>query len=237
MNLRFPFDYPEIAAVLARLHASAEADKWKIVPRVPSYFWAKFTGQLGNERVSRRLFSDLYSAVTPERGALLYMIARAIAAKRVVEFGSSFGISTIYLAAAVRDNCRSSFGEPAPAARVIGSDMEPRKVATARKNIEAAGLGDLVTILQGDALETLRSVEAPVDLAFLDGRKDLYLPVLKLLELKLRAGAVILSDNIESFRREVAPFIEYVQSPANGYASSTLNLSDGMEMSIFQRGR
>lgn len=236
MNLRFPFDHPEIAAVLARLHASAATDKWKIVPRVPTYFWAKLTGQLGSERVSRRLFSDLFSAITPERGALLYLVARAIQAKRVVEFGSSFGVSTIYLATAARDNSSGPVGQSATAARVIGSDMEPQKVAAATKNIEAARLGDLVTILQGDALETLRSVEAPIDLAFLDGRKDLYLPVLKLIEPKLRAGAVILSDNIDSYRREVRPFLDYVHSTANGYASSTLDLSDSMEMSIFQRG-
>lgn len=236
-NPRFPFDHPEIAEVLTRLHASAAADRWKIVPRVPRYFWAKLTGRLANERGSRSLFSDLYSAVTPERGALLYLIARAIQAKRIVEFGSSFGISTIYLATAVRDNLAAGGGKSTPAAQVIGSDMEPGKVAAATKNVAAAGLRDLVTIVQGDARETLRSVEPPIDLVFLDGRKDLYLPVLRLLEPKLRSGAVILSDNIDSFRREVAPFLAYVQSPANGYASSTLNLSDSMEMSIFQRGK
>lgn len=233
MDTRFPFNHPEIATVLARLHASADTDKWKIIPRVPRYFWAKLTGQLGNERVFRRLFSDLYSAVTPNRGALLYLIARAIQAKRVVEFGSSFGISTIYLATAVRDNC---VGESAPAAQVIGSDMEPEKVAAATKNIAAAGLSDLVTILEGNALESLRAAEPPIDFAFLDGRKDLYLPVLRLLEPKLRPGAVILSDNIDSYRREVAPFLEYVESPKNGYASSTLGLADGMEMSVFRKG-
>ncbi|MGH9575555.1 MAG: O-methyltransferase [Candidatus Acidiferrales bacterium] len=232
MNPRFPFENPAITAVIARLHASAAADKWKIIPRVPRYFWAKFTGGLADKSVQHRLFSDLYSAVTPERGAVLYLIARAIRARRIVEFGSSFGISTLYLAAAVRDNCP---GESAPAAQVIGSDMEAHKVAIARKNIHDAEVADIVTILQGDALQTLQSVEGPIDLAFLDGRKDLYLPVLKLLEPKLRPGAVILSDNIDSFRNQVAPFLHYVQSGTNGYTSATLGLSDSMEFSIYQR--
>lgn len=232
MHPRFPFENPAITAVLARLHASAAADKWKIIPRVPRYFWAKFSGGLADNSIQHRLFSDLYSAVTPERGAVLYLIARAIRARRIVEFGSSFGISTLYLAAAVRDN---SPGESAPAAQVIGSDMEARKVAAARKNVQAAELADLVTILQGDALQTLQSVEGPIDLAFLDGRKDLYLPVLKLLEPKLRPGAVILSDNIDSFRKQVAPFLHYVQSGTNGYTSATLGLADSMEFSIYQR--
>ena len=113
--------------------------------------------------------------------------------------------------------------------------MEPQKCAEATRNLQAAGLSDIAKILPGDALETLRAVEAPVDLVFLDGRKDLYLPVLKLLKPKLRPGAVILSDNIHSFERQVAPFIEYVQSGTNGFASSTLNISDGMEFSVFQR--
>jgi len=232
MNPRFPFENPAITAVLARLHASAAADKWKTIPRVPRYFWAKLTGNLADDSVRHRLFSDLYSAVTPERGAVLYLIARAIRARRIVEYGSSFGVSTLYLAAAVRDNYP---GESAPAAQVIGSDMEERKVAAARKNIQDAELADLVTILQGDALKTLQSVEGPIDLAFVDGRKDLYLPVLKLLEPKLRPGAVILSDNIDSFQKEVAPFLQYVQSGTNGYTSATLGLSDSMEFSIYQR--
>jgi predicted O-methyltransferase YrrM len=231
MNPRFPFENPAITAVLARLHASAAADKWKIIPRVPRYFWAKLTGNLSDDSVRHNLFSDLYSAVTPERGAVLYLIARAIRARRIVEFGSSFGISTLYLAAAVRDNCP---GESAPAAQVIGSDMEERKVAAARKNIQDAELADLATILQGDALQTLQSVEGPIDLAFLDGRKDFYLPILKLLEPKLRPGAVILSDNIDSFRKEIAPFLQYVQSGTNGYTSATMGLSDGMELSIYR---
>jgi predicted O-methyltransferase YrrM len=232
MNPRFPFDHPQIAAVLERQHAAASADKQKLIPRLPSYLWAKLTGRLHDAGFRQRVFSDVYSAVTRERGALLYLLARAIRARRVVEFGSSFGISTIYLATAVRDNFP---GESAPAAQVIGSEMDARKVGEAQKNIDAAGFTGLVTIFQGDALETLRGVEAPIDLAFLDGRKDLYLPVLKLLEPKLRDGAVIIADNIDSFRSGVAPFVAYVQSPENGYASSTLQLEDSMEFSVFQR--
>ncbi|HXA55997.1 MAG TPA: class I SAM-dependent methyltransferase [Candidatus Acidoferrum sp.] len=232
MKSRFPFDHPQIEAVLERQHSVAAADKWKLIPRLPSYLWAKLSGRLAEQDFRHRVFFDVYSAVTRERGALLYLIARAIGAKRVVEFGSSFGISTIYLATAVRDNFP---GESAPAAQVVGSEMEPHKVTEAAKNIEAAGLSDLVKIRQGDALETLAEIDGPIDLAFLDGRKDLYLPVLKLLEPMLRPGAVVLSDNIHSFRKEVAPFLEYVQRPKNGFASSTLGLSDGMEFSVYQR--
>jgi predicted O-methyltransferase YrrM len=231
MRARVPFHHPEIEAVLERQHQAAAGDLWKLIPRVPRYFWAKLTNRLTGKAVQHRLFFDVYSAVTPERGAILYLIARAIRAKRVVEFGSSFGISTIYLATAVRDNFPAALPSEA---QVIGSEMEPHKIDAATKNVQAAGLSRLVKILPGDALETLRAVEPPIDLVFLDGRKDLYLPVSKLLHPKLRPGAVVLSDNVHSFKKEVAPFIEYVQSGRNEFASSTINISDGIELSVFQ---
>jgi predicted O-methyltransferase YrrM len=231
MKTRFPFQHPEIEAVLELQHEAATADKWKLIPRLPVYVWAKLKGALTDRDVRRRVFYDVYSAVTPERGALLYLVARATQARRVVEFGSSFGVSTIYLATAVRDNCRAG-GSPAPC--VIGSEMEPHKLAEAAKNIQAAGLSEIAKILPGDALETLQAVARPLDMVFLDGRKDLYLPVLELLKPKLKNGAVILSDNIFRFKHEVGPFLEYVQSGKNGFVSSSLRISDGVEFSIFQ---
>lgn len=231
MTSRFPFHHPEIEAVLVRLHEDARRDKWRLAPHVPFYFWASLSNRLKQGQGQLPMFRNVYSAVTEERGALLYLVARAIQARRVVEFGSSFGISTIYLATAVRDNAGSGSGS---APSVIGSEMEPQKCEAATKNLRAAGLSDIAKIRLGDALETLRTVELPLDLAFLDGRKDLYLPVLKLLKPKLRSGAVVLADNIHSFKREVAPFLEYVQSGTNEFASSTVNISDGIELSVYQ---
>jgi len=178
------------------------------------------------------VFRDVYSAVTEERGALIYTMARACRAKQVVEFGSSFGISTIYLATAVLDN---RAGEAGAVGQVIGTEMEPQKIAAAEKNLKDAGLAHIARIVQGDALETLRQAEGPVDMAFLDGRKDLYLPVLKILKPKLRDGAVILSDNIFSFAKDVAEFLAYVRSGENGFVSATVKISDGIEISVFKK--
>jgi predicted O-methyltransferase YrrM len=233
MTSKFPFHHPEIEAVLVRLHKASRRDKWTLALNIPRYFWASFRNRLKEGSGQHPMFRDVYSAVTEERGALLYLVARAIEAKRVIEFGSSFGISTIYLATAVRDNAGPYSGRAVGC--VIGSEMEPHKCEVATRNLQAAGLAGLTRILPGDALETLRTVDAPVDLVFLDGRKDLYLPVLKLLKPKLRPGAVILSDNIRSFKRDVAPFLEYVQSGTNGFASSTVNISDGIEFSVLQK--
>ncbi len=90
-----------------------------------------------------------FLSVSPIYGRFLYMIARAARATRIIEFGTSMGISTIYLAAALRDN---------GGGRLIGTELEPAKVARARANLDAAGLVDLVEIREGDALDTLGDV-------------------------------------------------------------------------------
>jgi len=108
---------------------------------------------LAEERVDYRAvyrgFAHNFLAVSPTYGRFLYAIARACKATRIVEFGTSMGISTIYLAAALRDN---------GGGHLISSELEPAKVARARANLDAAGLGDLVDIREDDALDTLKDV-------------------------------------------------------------------------------
>jgi predicted O-methyltransferase YrrM len=173
------------------------------------------------EEVDR--IKDLYVPLSAKQGRLAYMVARAIGARTIVEFGTSFGISTIHLAAAVRDN---------GGGRVIGTEMVPRKIAQARANLDAAGLGDFAEIREGDARETLRDVTAPIDMVLLDGAKNLYLPILQQLEDRVRPGGVVLADNIFLFRRALGPYVAYVQNPRNGYSSVTLFLGSGTEYSL-----
>ena len=160
-----------------------------------------------------RAHADHFLSVTPRYGRFLYAIARACKATRIVEFGTSMGISTIYLAAALRDN---------GGGQLIGSEMEPAKVARARAHIDAAGLTDLVDIREGDALETLKDVGGEVDLALIDGAWSLYLPVLKLIEPRLRPGAVVLAEN--AFAED---YLDYVRNRANGYIAQTLPIDEG----------
>src|SRR5262245_56299095 len=98
-----------------------------------------------------RQLKDQPLPISRATGKLLYMLARSIRARNIVEFGTSFGISTLHLAAALRDN---------GGGRLITSEFEPSKVARARDNLTAAGLVDLVEIREGDALKTL-SAELP----------------------------------------------------------------------------
>jgi predicted O-methyltransferase YrrM len=138
---------------------------------------------------SPALAANVPLAVSRETGALLYMLTRSCDARTIVEFGTSFGISTLHLAAALRDN---------GGGRLITSEFEPSKVARARDNLTAGGLIDLVEIREGDALQTL-SVDLPetIDLLLLDGAKALYPEILNLVEGRLRPGAFIVADNAD----------------------------------------
>jgi predicted O-methyltransferase YrrM len=161
---------------------------------------------------------DFYLAVSPDTARLLYMLARGARARSIVEFGTSFGISTIHLASALRDN---------GGGRLIGSEFETAKVAKARENLQTAGLADLVEIREGDALETLaRDLPESVDLVLLDGAKGLYAKVLSLLEARLRAGALIVADNADY----CPEYLARVRSPDSGYVS--VPFADDIEVSM-----
>jgi predicted O-methyltransferase YrrM len=172
-------------------------------------------------------YGELYIPVSPEGGRLLYTLIRASRPATVVEFGTSFGISTIHLAAAVRDNAAA--GDHL-AGRVVSTELHPAKAAQARANLAEAGLADLVTILEGDARETLAELPGPVGFVLLDGWKDLYLPVLRLLEPRLIPGALVVADDTVSMAAEMPDYLPYVRDPAHGYLSVSFPESDGLEI-------
>jgi predicted O-methyltransferase YrrM len=158
------------------------------------------------------LAKDDYLAVSPETGRLLYLLVRSCGARSVVEFGTSFGISTLHLAAGLRDN---------GGGRLISTEFEPSKVARSRENFVAGGLDDLIEVREGDALDTLASdLPDRIDLVLLDGAKHLYPPVLALLEPRLSPGALVVADNAERspqfLERVRAADGEYVSVPFGG---------------------
>jgi len=161
---------------------------------------------------------DLWLPVSRETGALLYLLARSSGARHIVEFGTSFGISTLHLAAALRDN---------GGGRLITSEFEPSKVAQARTHLSEGGVADLVEIREGDALRTL-AVGLPdtIDLVLLDGAKSLYADVLDLLESRLRPGALVVADNTDF----CPDYLARVRAPGGGYLS--VPVGDDVELSI-----
>ncbi len=210
--------------VLDRLHADAKSDRLKFLSLIPRFAAGLLRGQKLFDVLTPEAMKGFYLPVSREQGEFLYLTARAIGATKVVEFGTSFGISTIYLAAAVRDNGR---GE------VIGSEIEASKAQVAKANLEAAGLEAHADVRLGDAMETLRDLPEPIDLVLLDGWKDLYIPVLELVTPRLRPGSVVLADNIFTFRKSLRPYVESMQSGERGFASTTLHIADGFEYSVY----
>jgi predicted O-methyltransferase YrrM len=215
-------DDPKVKSVLDRLYEAATADTFRMLGRLPTFLGALMNRNLPAAEMSRR-FKDVYIPLSRPQGKLLYLVARSLDARRIVEFGTSFGISTLYAAAAARDNGNG---------RVIGSELEPGKRAKAVAHLNEAGLGGVAEVRLGDALQTLRDIPPPVDLLLLDGWKDLYLPMLELLAPKLRPGAVVLADNVRTFKRALAPYLDYVQSGRNGFQSVTLPFPSGFEYTV-----
>jgi len=169
----------------------------------------------------RTLYSQLKDfplAVSRETGALLYMLARSCQAKTIVEFGTSFGVSTLHLAAALRDN---------GGGLLITSEFEASKVIRARDNLQTGGVLDLVEIREGDALQTLsRDLPDSIDLLLLDGAKGLYPEILNLLQSRLRPGALIIADDADSSPE----YLAQVRSAASGYMS--LPFAEDVELSM-----
>jgi predicted O-methyltransferase YrrM len=183
--------------------------------------WDTYKGPAPQQLDYRTFYGSVktfYLPVSPESGRLLYMLARGSNARNIVEFGTSFGVSTIHLAAAIRDN---------GGGRVIGTEFEPTKVARARENLQSAGLADLVEIREGDALTTLsKGLPETIDLVLLDGHKPLYARVLDLLAPRLRSGAYIIADNVDM----CPEYVQRVREAGSGYLS--LRFEDDVELTL-----
>jgi predicted O-methyltransferase YrrM len=210
-----------LAPLLDRLFEEADASEAELETAAAALSDEELARLMRSKTEYRDFYGRLKNmplAVSRETGALLYMLARSSRARMIVEFGTSFGISTLHLAAALRDN---------GGGRLITSEFEPSKAARARHNLTAGGLIDLVEIREGDALQTL-SIDLPdtIDLLLLDGAKSLYPEILSLVESRLRPGAVIVADNAD----HSPEYLAHVRAPANGYMSTPF--AEDVEMSV-----
>ena len=210
------------AAVLKRLFREAELADRSLMENfrkaaTAEEVWSEVIKEETKDyRSLYRKYKNNFLSVAPEFGRFLYMCARACRAKQVVEFGTSFGVSTIHLACALRDN---------GGGRLIGTELESEKAQRARQNLADAGLSDLVEIRVGDALETLKTgIEGEVDMLLLDGAVSLYLPVLKLAERYLRTGAFVIGENAVE---QSLGYLDYVRNSQNGYLSLALPFQAG----------
>jgi predicted O-methyltransferase YrrM len=231
MEMTGPLADARAEAVLSRLHArNTRQFRAIVLSYLPRAILSRFTGRSpvgGSSTTDADYLRDKLLALDADKGALAYLLCRALDARRVVEVGTSFGVSTIYLAAALRDNAAIGGGSRI----VIGTEIEPTKVAAARANLADAGLQRFVDIREGDALITLGDVGS-IDFLLIDIWTPLALPALKLLAPKLRSGAIVICDNVRHFAKEFQDYTEFVRDPANGFRSMLWPKQRGMELSV-----
>jgi predicted O-methyltransferase YrrM len=207
-----------LASLIERLYAQAGAATSPVLHTVPGEERERLMHSKTEYLKLYEMLKDLWLPVSRDTGKLLYMLARNTKAKAIVEFGTSFGLSTLHLAAALRDNGGGV---------LIGSEFELSKVEMARHHFVEGGVGDLVEIRQGDALVTLATdLPESVDLLLLDGAKALYGDVLSLVEKHLKPGALVVADNTDY----CPEYLAYVRAPQNGYLS--LPFADEIELSM-----
>jgi predicted O-methyltransferase YrrM len=213
---------PAVAQLLDRLFTAADRDDPAAFRRARDAM-AQLAQPPGN-RERAELMRDVYMPITPDVGRLLYILARSRRPEIVVEFGTSYGISGIHLAAALRDAGRG---------RLITTELDAVKAGRAGENFRAAGLADLVEIRIGDAFETLKGgIEGGIDVLLLDGWKPLYLPMLEFLEPRLAPGALVVADDLAVAPDALASYVGYVREAGNGYVSVEVPLGDRIEISV-----
>ncbi len=217
-----------VETLLTRLYAQQAGQNAELT----GYFSARMAeGTLDWNNFDERthqFLSDKLVALDRDKAEFCYQVCRALQARRVVEVGTSFGVSTLFLAAAVRDNVRGAAGE----GLVIGTEYEPEKAKAARANFAEAGLADFIELREGDLRETLVDIGGAVDFVLMDIWTPLVRPALELIAPSLREGAVIICDNTTQAREGYRDYFEFIHDPANGFRTMTLPFEGGLEFTV-----
>ncbi|MEA2238338.1 MAG: hypothetical protein QOC81_3062 [Thermoanaerobaculia bacterium] len=217
-----------IDALLDRLYArNASQDEalgsyFSARAQEESFNWSEFDAR------TNQFLSDKLVALDREKAAFCYHLCRALRAKRIVEAGTSFGVSTLFLAAAVRDNIRSDGGQGV----VIATESEPAKATAARANFAEAELSEFIDLREGDLRQTLVDTGGPVDFMLVDIWTPMARPALELVAPSLRDGAVVICDNTTQFRDAYRDYFEFVNDPANRLRTMTLPFEGGLEFTV-----
>ena len=211
------------AAVLRRLHRDADRQMprmfWQHLPRLA----AMLTSRTRPFDDRNSLDKDLYLSLDARQAAFVYSLVCASKSRCIVEFGTSVGVSTIWLALAARANW----------GRVITTEIDPDKAAKAQANLEEAGLADVVDLRLGDASETLRELDEPVDFFLSDGAPDKALRILRLVQPVLVPGATVVTKHVSTFSADYRACMDWLRHPDNGFVSTTVPLRSSIEVSVY----
>jgi predicted O-methyltransferase YrrM len=214
---------PELERLLTGLHA--RSDGQVAAMRNFDAERAREAHPLDEDEV-KAFRSDKLVALDRNKAEFCYQLCRANNARRIVEIGTSWGVSTLYLAAAVRDNVRAAGGN----GLVIGTEYEPNKAHAARAHFEQAGLSRFIDLREGDLRDTLKQIDGPVDFVLVDIWIAMARPALELVTPCLKPGAIVVCDNTERHRREYADYFAFLG--ANGFRTMTLPFDGGLELSV-----
>jgi predicted O-methyltransferase YrrM len=220
-----PLNDLKLEALLNRLHAQSDTQ----VDETDAYFARReqeVTLDQGNyyDDDMHRFLTDKMVALDRDKAEFCYLLCRSLRATRVVEAGTSFGVSTLYLAAAVRDNQVEN-------GVVIGTEFEPKKVEIARANFKEAGLSEFIELREGDLRQTLQNIGGPVDFMLLD-IWEVAQPALELVSSSLRPGAIVACDNTAVDADEYRDYFEFVNDPRNRFRTMTVPFEGGFELTV-----
>ncbi|KAG7290116.1 hypothetical protein NEMBOFW57_000112 [Staphylotrichum longicolle] len=229
-----------VHALLARLHAASEAQEkalsqsWFYLKRLISFYLFSSTWASTADDHMR----DKFVALEEDKCHFMYLLARSSGALNIVEAGTSFGVSTIYLALAVGQNIadQKAVGKSV-GGKVIATEKEPTKAARAREHWAEAGdeVEGFIELREGDLLETLSRNDMPeqVDFLLLDIWTPMALPTLKIVQPRLKKGAVVLADNTSMARPLYKEYLDYIHDPSNGFKTTEVPYSGGLQMSVY----
>ena len=212
-----------LRSLLNRLHAQSEAQMPALMKHFEKYGGDSVAGTEAQIASGRPFWRDKLVAIDPGKAQFCYLLCRALLARRVVEAGTSYGVSTLYLAAALRDNGGGV---------VIATEYESEKAKTARAHFAEAGLAGQIELREGDLRETLKQIAGPVDFMLMDIWTPMVRPAIELVAPHLRRGAVVIADNTNWYREAYADYFAFLNDPANGFSTQTLPFEGGLEMSV-----
>ncbi|KAJ5596487.1 hypothetical protein N7450_002945 [Penicillium hetheringtonii] len=217
---------PHLHEFLKALHSQSLTQESKLD-------WASLPQQCTDD--FDNIMRDKFIALDQDKCELIYHFLRSINATTVVEAGTSFGVSTIYLALAVSQNVARSNSD-IQSGRVIATEKESSKASVAVENWERAGgeIKDVIDLRIGDLRETLVEDLGTVDFLLLDIWTPLALPALKLVQPHLRPGAIIMADNTLKANAGYEELFAYVDAVDSGFRRVTLPYEGGMDMIVYQ---
>lgn len=166
--------------------------------------------------------TTLSLAVSEHMGCFLHQMVLSHRPLRILELGSSYGVSTLYFAEALRTLGRGT---------VIATERDAEKCAHIRAHVETAGLELYVDLREGDVFETVSALDSTFDIVFMDVWASTYLALFKRIEGRLRPGSIVIADNMYTAGDDVRPYKQYVDRHPR-FSSMTLDFESGVELTV-----